>query len=45
LPDPTNPANLERVYGRGLLLVRTFMEEVRHNATGNEITMIKRREV
>ena len=45
LPDPTDPANLERVYGRGLLLVRTFMDDVSHNSTGNEITMIKRREV
>jgi CheY-like chemotaxis protein/anti-sigma regulatory factor (Ser/Thr protein kinase) len=44
LPDPTDPANLERVCGRGLLLIRTFMDEVRHNPTGNEITMIKRRE-
>ncbi|MBS0209591.1 MAG: response regulator [Planctomycetes bacterium] len=44
LPDPTDPCNLERVYGRGLLLVRTFMEEVRHNSTGNQITMVKRRE-
>ncbi|HEX3871043.1 MAG TPA: response regulator [Pirellulales bacterium] len=44
LPDPTDPSNLERVCGRGLLLVRTFMEEVRHNETGNEITMIKRRD-
>lgn len=44
LPDPTDPANLERVYGRGLLLVRTFMDSVSHNSTGNEITMIKRRE-
>jgi CheY-like chemotaxis protein len=44
LPDPTDPANLERVSGRGLLLIRTFMDEVRHNAKGNEITMIKRRE-
>jgi CheY-like chemotaxis protein/anti-sigma regulatory factor (Ser/Thr protein kinase) len=42
LPDPTDPANLERVCGRGLLLVRTFMDDVRHNKTGNEITMIKR---
>jgi CheY-like chemotaxis protein/anti-sigma regulatory factor (Ser/Thr protein kinase) len=44
LPDPTDPANLERVCGRGLLLIRTFMDEVRHNSTGNEITMIKRRD-
>jgi CheY-like chemotaxis protein/anti-sigma regulatory factor (Ser/Thr protein kinase) len=43
LPDPTDPSNLEKVSGRGLLLIRTFMEEVRFNAAGNEITMIKRR--
>lgn len=43
LPDPTDPANLERASGRGLLLIRTFMDEVRHNAAGNELTMIKRR--
>ena len=42
LPDPTDPANLERISGRGLLLIHAFMDEVRHNATGNEITMIKR---
>lgn len=41
LPDPTDPANLEKVSGRGLLLMRTFMDEVRFNATGNEVTMIK----
>ena len=43
LPDPTDPANLERVSGRGLLLIRTFMDEVRHNDKGNEILMVKRR--
>lgn len=43
LPDPADPANLEKVSGRGLLLIRTFMDEVRFNATANEITMIKRR--
>ncbi len=42
LPDPTDPSNLEKVSGRGLLLIRTFMDEVHHNRTGNEITMIKR---
>jgi CheY-like chemotaxis protein/anti-sigma regulatory factor (Ser/Thr protein kinase) len=45
LPDPTDPANLERVTGRGLLLIRTFMDEVHHNAKGNEITMVKRRDL
>jgi CheY-like chemotaxis protein len=42
LPDPLDPANLENVSGRGLLLIRTFMDEVHHNQAGNEITMIKR---
>jgi CheY-like chemotaxis protein/anti-sigma regulatory factor (Ser/Thr protein kinase) len=42
LPDPTDPANLERVTCRGLLLIRTFMDEVSHNDKGNEITMVKR---
>ena len=43
LPDPTDPQNLDRPSGRGLLLIRTFMDEVRHNPTGNQITMVKRR--
>ncbi len=44
IPDPTDPANLERIGGRGLLLIQTFMDEVMHNAIGNQITLIKRRE-
>jgi len=43
LPDPTDPANLESRSGRGLLLIRTFMDEVQHNPAGNQITLIKRR--
>jgi CheY-like chemotaxis protein/anti-sigma regulatory factor (Ser/Thr protein kinase) len=43
LPDPADPANLEKAGGRGLFLVRTFMDEVRFNPAGNEITLIKRR--
>jgi CheY-like chemotaxis protein/anti-sigma regulatory factor (Ser/Thr protein kinase) len=43
LPDPTDPKNLDRPSGRGLLLIRTFMDDVRHNTTGNQITMVKRR--
>jgi CheY-like chemotaxis protein len=42
LPDPTDPANLDKVSGRGLLLIRTFMDEVHHNKEGNEITLVKR---
>lgn len=43
LPDPLDPANLERCSGRGILLIRTFMDEVYFNDTGNEITLVKRR--
>ena len=42
LPDPSDPSNLEKASGRGLVLIRTFMDEVRHNDVGNQITMIKR---
>jgi CheY-like chemotaxis protein/anti-sigma regulatory factor (Ser/Thr protein kinase) len=41
LPDPTAPENMERVFGRGLLLIRTFMDEVSFNRKGNRITMAK----
>src|SRR5262249_12608106 len=34
LPDPTDPENLLRIGGRGLLLIRPFMDEVRHNDKG-----------
>lgn len=43
LPDPTDPANIERPCGRGLLLMQTFMDDVKYNSIGNEVTMIKRR--
>lgn len=41
LPDPTSPENMEKISGRGLLLIRTFMDHVTHNDRGNEITMVK----
>ncbi|WP_437723066.1 response regulator [Sorangium sp. So ce861] len=42
LPDPTDLANLDKPSGRGLMLIRTFMDEVWHNEKGNEIHMIMR---
>lgn len=41
--DPIETENLSKPSGRGLLLIRTFMDEVRYNSQGNEITMIKSR--
>jgi CheY-like chemotaxis protein/anti-sigma regulatory factor (Ser/Thr protein kinase) len=42
VPDPRDPANLERIGGRGLMLIRTFMDEVEYNQKGNRITLRKR---
>ena len=44
VPDPTDPANLERPCGRGLLLMRGFMTEVQYHGKGNVVTMAKVRE-
>ncbi len=44
LPDPTDPANLDRPCGRGLLLMRTFMDNVIYNDKGNEVTLFKERD-
>ncbi|MBC8873240.1 MAG: response regulator [Planctomycetes bacterium] len=43
LPDPTDAENLLKLSGRGILLIRMFMDEIAFSETGNEITMIKRR--
>jgi CheY-like chemotaxis protein/anti-sigma regulatory factor (Ser/Thr protein kinase) len=42
-PDPTDPLNLENLSGRGLLLMRTFMDNVTFNDRGNQVTLVKRR--
>lgn len=42
LPDPTDIANLDKASGRGLMLIRMFMDDVSFNPTGNEIRMVKR---
>jgi CheY-like chemotaxis protein/anti-sigma regulatory factor (Ser/Thr protein kinase) len=39
---PIEPEDLTRLGGRGLLLMRTFMDDVRFNRTGNAVTMAKR---
>lgn len=44
LPDPTDPTFFDRPSGRGILLMRAFMDEVTYNATGNRVKLVKRRE-
>jgi CheY-like chemotaxis protein/anti-sigma regulatory factor (Ser/Thr protein kinase) len=42
VPDPLDPENLEKLSGRGLLLIRMFMDDVQFNDRGNQITLTKR---
>jgi serine/threonine-protein kinase RsbW len=45
VPDPCSAENLLRVSGRGIFLIRTFMDEfhVKHvPGSGTEVTMVKR---
>lgn len=43
VPDPTDPGNIERPCGRGLLLINGFMDEVRYHGRGNVVVMTKLR--
>ncbi|MCH2203248.1 MAG: ATP-binding protein [Fuerstiella sp.] len=42
LPDPTDPENLLKPHGRGVMIMQLFMDEVVWNESGNEVTMIKK---
>jgi serine/threonine-protein kinase RsbW len=43
VPDPTDPENLEKPSGRGIVLMRNFMSLVCYNEQGNRVVMEKRR--
>jgi serine/threonine-protein kinase RsbW len=42
VPDPTRDENLEKPCGRGIMLMRAYMDEVWYNSRGNQVWMIKR---
>lgn len=41
VPDPTLAENLEKPSGRGLFIVRHFVDSMMFNQTGNRITVVK----
>ena len=41
VPDPTTDENIEKPCGRGIMLMRAYMDEVRYNETGNQVHMVK----
>ena len=46
IPDPTNPENLLKATGRGILFMRTFMDEVEwtnHGEGGTIVKMLKKK--
>jgi len=44
LPDPRDSESLESVSGRGVMLMRLFMDEVTYNESGNSVTLVKRKQ-
>lgn len=43
LPDPTADENIERPCGRGLMLIRAFMDEVEFQNDGRTVRLVKYR--
>lgn len=43
LPDPTDDDNLEKTCGRGVMLIRNFVDEVKYNEKGNSVELFKNR--
>jgi len=41
LPDPTLEENLTKPSGRGVLLMRAYMDHVEFNAAGNQVELLK----
>lgn len=41
LPDPTSEENLEKPFGRGVMLMRAYMSDVSFNDSGNMVTMVR----
>jgi CheY-like chemotaxis protein len=44
VPAAGQPGSLDPQTGRGLVLMRAFLDEVTFNSRGNEVTLVKRRE-
>ncbi|MGB2819930.1 MAG: ATP-binding protein [Phycisphaerae bacterium] len=42
LPDPTTEENLQKPTGRGIMLMRAYMDEVRFNEKGNQVHLVKK---
>lgn len=41
VPDPTEDSNLNKCSGRGVMLIKHFVDEVKYNRCGNSVTLSK----
>lgn len=39
VPDPTSPANIEKLHGRGVYLMRNLADNIEFNTDGNQVKM------
>lgn len=39
LPDPTDPANIENLHGRGVFIMKSLADTIEYNDAGNEVKM------
>lgn len=44
VPDPTSPDRISLPSGRGLMLMRAYLDEVSYNDRGNEVQLVKARQ-
>ena len=43
VPDPTSPDRISLPNGRGLMLMRAYLDDVCYNEQGNEVQLVKER--
>ena len=41
VPDPTLPENIDRPHGRGIMLMRSYLDKVEYHGDGNAVRLVK----
>lgn len=41
VPDPTLPENIDRPHGRGIMLMRSYLDKVEYAAGGHSVRLVK----
>ena len=43
VPDPTDDSNLDKCTGRGVMLIKHFVDKATYNACGNSVSLSKKK--